>query len=401
MWVYKHDLFQREHPELLHMVRRRTCPGNDKRKQRLPRPPKESRSTKVTEADISEGEDQGAEDVSAPAPEPTSQQPVVPENPAVTSSRKRTMTVSDFEKPRVTKRSTPEPSQVVAVDASVLRSLSTAPVLSEESDDQASASTKVDEAEQSAIVSDVASQLAKYARMAQKGTRGRTRRSGSGMVTPPNFKTSTGNLLTYDDECVEDDARNCQRSAEVRSTESSNSGSNDDSPLVKKNMLPDAVPFDVAQAIIKSVVDNTKEHPDRDSLVSSANVSSFCMAVTPAIAAGKDLLCRKILDLFLQSEALAQEFLNYRSALYPLQIDDIRSGFMGPGERQNGGLSTQNVWERADRRSDALREFSVFAVNRIFKVMEFGRETGSLSRDSTILLEQTASVWQKSVWSIE
>lgn len=397
MWVYKHDLFQRDHPELLHLVRRRTCPGNDKRKQRLPRPPKESR-TKVADADISD--DEAAEEVSSPAPEPTIQQPVVPETPLVTSSRKRTMTVSDFEKPRVTKRSTPEPSPAVVVDATVLRSLSTGPV-SEESDDQASATTKVDEAEQSAIVSDVASKLAKYARMAQKGTRGRTRRSGSGMVTPPNFKTSTGNLLTYDDECVEDDAQNRQPSAEAGSTESSNSGSNDDSRLVEENILTDAVPFDVAQAIIKSVVDNTKEHPDRDSLVSSANVSSFCMAVTPAITAGTNLLCRKILDLFLQSEALTQEFLNYRSALYPLQIDDIRAGFIGPEERQNGGLSTQNVWERADRRSDALREFSVFAVNRIFKVMEFGRETGALSKEATILLERTASVWQKSVWSIE
>jgi len=386
MWVYKHDLFQREKPELLHLVRRRTCPGNDKRKQRLPRQPKEN-----PKANDSDDED----DVSSEASPVAVQQPVEP-RVVFAPSRKRTMTVSDFEKPRGTKRSTPEPSPPVVVDATMLRSLSTSAV-SEESDDQASA-TRVNEAEQSAIVSDVASQLAKYARMAQKGSGGRSRRSGSGMVTPPNFKTSSGNLLTYDDECVDEDIKENDQVPAIHST-----GSNmtEDSPHPKGTSMPEPVSFDVAQAIIKSVVDNSAGHPERETLVSAANLACFCMAATPSITAGTNLLCRKILDLFLQSESLAQEFLNYRSALYPLQNDDIRSGFSGPEERQNGGLSTKNIWERVDRRGDALREFSVFAVNRIFMVMDFSSESGVLPEEATALLEQTAAVWQKLILSTE
>jgi len=387
MWVYKHDLFQREKPELLHLVRRRTCPGNDKRKQRLPRQPKEN-----PKANDSDDED----DASSEASPVAVQQPVEP-RVVFAPSRKRTMTVSDFEKPRGTKRSTPEPSPAVVVDATMLRSLSTSAV-SEESDDQASA-TKVNEAEQSAIVSDVASQLAKYARMAQKGSSGRSsRRSGSGMVTPPNFKTSSGNLLTYDDECVDEDIK---ENDQVPAIQSTGSNMTEDSPHAKGTFMPEPVSFDVAQAIIKSIVDNSAGHPERETLVSAANVACFCMAATPSITAGTNLLCRKILDLFLQSESLAQEFLYYRSALYPLQNDDIRSGFSGPEERQNGGLSTKNIWERVDRRGDALREFSVFAVNRIFMVMDFSSESGVLPEEATALLEQTAAVWQKLILSTE
>ena len=394
MWVYKHDLFQRDRPELLHLVRRRTCPGNDKRKQRLSRPPKESPTGK----DIDNSDE---EDASFAGPETgvsTEHEMVTTEEPVVVSSRKRTMLVSDFDKPRSTKRPTLESCPAVVVDATMLHSLSSAAV-SVDSDDQASAMTKLDDAEQSAIVSDVASKLAKYARMAKKGTRGgRGRRTGSGMVTPPDFKTSSGNLLTYDDECIEDETPNSNRSSGVRSVVSPNIATSvEDSPQAKKaTTLPEAVPFDVAQAIIKSIVDSSKDHPDHDSLVSAANVSSFCMAVTPAIAAGKNLLCRKILDLFHQSEPLAQEFVHYRSALYPVQKDDLAAEFMSAGER-----ASHTALERTESRSDALREFTVFAVNRIFEVMDFGCETGALSSDATALLERTAAVWQKTVWSME
>ena len=392
MWVYKHDLFQRDKPELLHLVRRRTCPGNDKRKQRLPRAPK------VHTPDNDNSDEVSSAAAAAP---PESEKPAVADKPVVSSSKKRTMLVSDFEKPRANKRATPEPSSAVVVDTTVVQGW-TAPAVSEESDDQASAA-KVNDAEQSAIVSDVASKLAKYARLAQKGSLGRTRRSGTGMVTPPfgpsrTFKISSGNLLTYDDECGDYDVSD-HKTAGTRCSDS-NISSADSSPPKDKSVL-EAVPFDVAQRIVKSVVDNSSEHPEQESLVLAANVASFCMAARPVIKCGKNLLCRKILDLFLSSESLAQEFLLYRSALYPLQNDEIRAGFAGPEERENGGLSTQNIWERADRRSDALREFSVFAVNRIFKVLDFGREAGDLSKESTTLLEQTAELWQKSAWSTD
>lgn len=389
MWVYKHDLFQRDHPELLHLVRRRTCPGNDKRKQRLLRPSKEHRSSK-------DNDNSDEDDASFAGAEMTEQETMVPEELSI-SSRKRSMFVSDMDKLRVTKRATPEPSPAIVVDATMLHSLSSAAV-SIDSDDQASAMTKVDDAEQSAIVSDVASKLAKYARMAKKGRGGRNRRSVAGMVTPPDFKTSSGNLLTYDDECMEYEAPSNQRSSEVVRTESSNIvGSLEDNPQPKKSsFLPDAVPFDVAQAISNSIVENSMGHPNQESLVSAANVSSFCMAVTPAIAAGKNVLCRKIFDLFHQSEALAQEFLQYRSALQPHQNDELIVEHSGLSKR-----ATHGDWERSASPSDALREFTVFAVNRIVEVIDFGREAGVLSKDAIALLERTAVVWQKTVWSME
>ena len=34
-WIYKHDLFHRDRPEDLHLLRRRTCPGVDGRKNRF------------------------------------------------------------------------------------------------------------------------------------------------------------------------------------------------------------------------------------------------------------------------------------------------------------------------------------------------------------------------------
>jgi hypothetical protein len=37
VWIYKHHLFRRDSPEDLRLVRRRTCPGLDGRKQRFAR----------------------------------------------------------------------------------------------------------------------------------------------------------------------------------------------------------------------------------------------------------------------------------------------------------------------------------------------------------------------------
>ena len=216
------------------MVRRRTCPGVDGRKQRfsrfsarkLSKFDEDTRASNSTDDETSMEDSSGDEDeVSPPFP------------PSATISRKKRTSESETsapapvvsaKKPRriwdADKDLVPQTSELKLIDTSILTNPVSSPksvfeaheslVRDVDGDDDSSTNKKnerMEMVEQSMIVSEVASKLEEYARKAMKG-RGtsRTRRGGFGVVTPPwgatqNVNFSARGLITYDDE-YEDEA---------------------------------------------------------------------------------------------------------------------------------------------------------------------------------------------------
>lgn len=282
--------------------------------------------------------------------------------------------------------------------------------------------------EQSLVVSQVAMKLEEYARKAKKG-QSRTRRGDSqGVVTPPHGQLPTAfssahGLLTYDDEYESADKSSGKKSpkkgqkhaaGDTVVTDGDDSLTSDDERVpsyrtVKRVITPDhqapkkmlcarpVADTEVVKTVTQHLLASTTNDSEGSMVVSSV-VASFCMTTPPS---SSDDLCSQILRLISSYECLAVEFQQYRSALHPQEcsIDLLPSCTFTPGFRNNQAVSVQQIWLGASSRSAAVRDFKTFAVNRINWVLDQMLENGgkvALSEVERSALSHTARVWWKS-----
>ena len=377
VWIYKHKLFHRDRPEDLHLVRRRTCPGLDGRKQRFSR---------FSARQLSGG-GSGSDD------EESSSVEVAIANEVPVSSdfpEKRDLDMSAREEP-VPKRSrktfsSEPPESDVFVDTSMLtqpepRAEETLEVSSQNERDE-----RMEAVEQSLIVSEVSKKLEQYAKRAAYGGSGsRSKRGGSGVVTPPfgssqHFVPTA--LLTYDDEYLGQPEEERKETQGVITD--SESLSNDDPASITSVVTPEKRKAVLAVeniATAKSIVARIMESRPMDKraeLVAPSSVLGFCVATAPV---GEQGLCSQILQLLASCEQLASEFHTYRAALRPDAI---------PGR---GTL--QQIWSRESSRLEAIRDFKTFAVNvftRFLAAPDF-----DLAGSDRSILERASETWVKSL----
>lgn len=423
MWIYKHKLFHRDRPEDLHMVRRRTCPGVDGRKQRFSRFSAQKLSkfdeTKVTQS--SDDETTSLEDTSGDESEaviasslPKKKRVIGLESPA--SPAKRTRRLWHASEP------VSVPDDNVFVDTSILTDPSPSPKdvfepemtlvkADAEADDDSSANKKnerLEMIEQAMIVSEVATKLEEYARKAMKGRGGsRTRRGVVGVVTPPwgsyqNFTASSRGLITYDDEYDDDDEYEGETTPGlVVDTDVSLNGQSSGVTKVEAELREPPVRD---HGVVKRVSDEIRRRASfnfyhAEMIHACANLAEFFMSTAPNEEV--DVCCNKILQLLSSSTKLAADFHMYRAALHPGTAGDV-----GPSSRprfdHHHALALRRMLEGGAGRLDALREFKIFAVNLIYKLLgkngTFDFQEPFADRDHVHLL-RTAESWSKSVGS--
>jgi hypothetical protein len=413
VWIYKHELFHRDHDEDLHLVRRRTCPGMDGRKQRFSR--FSTRKNGQLEDDHKTGEDDAssAEDDAASLAD-------------FAESRKRDLEPSEtVSKTPLSKRSrrlwgsgghAPAKTDVV-VDTSMIQAVNV-PVEEEEDEEVAlsvSRNSRVEMAEQSMIVSEVAMKLRKVL----KGRVSRSRRGG--VVTPPyggsqHYPTSATSLLTYDDEYASEDFTSSERSGSgldvvTDGDDSASMTSEEDTshlamepatvtPIKSKEVTTPLVnDYKTAKTITGRILLSSPESY-RASLISPATVAGFCMSTSPQ---GDKDLCSKILQLIASCDDLAIEFQLYRAALHPTDQGEAPSFAFVPNPRENRAVTVQQIWEREASRGDAVRDFKTFAVNCVHSLLRNCGDMESdmpLSDEDKVVLECTAALWLKSTGSM-
>lgn len=411
VWIYKHKLFHRDRPEDLHLVRRRTCPGVDGRKQRFSR----YSAQKISSAEKST---QSTDD----------EQSLGSSSDDEVESKKRVMDESQGSDSKRSRRSLwygggssskPSKDEKIFVDTSVISS-TTSPTSVRESntslfqkeidDDDSSANKKnirLEAIEQAMIVSEVASKLEEHVKKAMKGRGGsRTRRGNGGVVTPPygsyqKFEMSSRDLITYDDEYkatyntpIDDfDAKSV---ASVTVTEDDASAA---SSSVSKQFL--VAPVEDAEKI-KAICEEIGQlahdsFGNSDTFQACANVAEFFMSTPPS----EDVQCvsKKVLGLLSSSSRLAADFHFYRAALNPCSANSDESEASNLFEERHATALRRSL-EATGSRSDVVREFKIFCVNLIYKLLEnvesyHVKEPLSPNVRSNLL--HTAETWSKSV----
>jgi hypothetical protein len=408
------------------MVRRRTCPGVDGRKQRFSRYSARKLSKFDGDKSSNSDDDSSLEDISSDEVE-------VPVTGAI-SRKKRTVTPEDQNDAKRSRRlpqwegSEPSESPIedpVIVDTSIVSDPIASPtsvfqthetlVSQDRSEEDDSSANKKNERmemiEQSMIVSEVATKLQEFARKAMKGRgTGRTRRGAFGVVTPPygassNAPISSRGLITYDDE---------YEKAEGVITDGDDSTASEDHSFTDlratlatqiprkalKELTVAPVPDSQIVSSITARILGCNNFQSHGALVASSAVASFCMT-TASIE--DSALCSKILRLISSCDKLSYEFQQYRAALHPLASSG-ESALLGHESRKNSAVSAQQIWERASSRNDAVRDFKTFAVNCITKLL--GKNGGygffmPFSHFEAAKLQYTADVWLKSIaWSV-
>jgi hypothetical protein len=254
--------------------------------------------------------------------------------------------------------------------------------------------------EQSLIVSEVASKLEEFVKKARKG-RGPSR-SRAGIVTPPYGKSSTissRDLITYDDEYEQQE--NHSSSGLVTDGEESVDGA-DLSPAGTFDYLKklDAAPVESTETV-QEVVFEIRQRAKVDmlnskSLDACADVVEFLMTTAPSEAC-----CAKVLGLLVASARLASDFHSYRSALN-FDGKALWSPAVGESFEDFHTTTLRRAFESGSSQLDTLREFKIFAVNLIYKLLG---KNGSFdihkpfSSSETKNLLRTADAWSKSVHS--
>lgn len=395
-------MFHRDRPEDLFQVRRRTCPGVDGRKQRFSRHSAQKLSKYDEEkANLSSDDESSLDDTSGDESEVVA-----------TSSKKRRGSVSSVASSS-SKRSRRlwqgESDKDVKVDTSILpvspTSVFDAPkTLAKdlEADDDSSANKKTDRMEmmeRSLIVSEVATKLEEYVKKALKG-RGSSRSRRAGVVTPPyGYSRSTvfssRDLITYDDEYEkEDDVSGLVTDGEesLASADESLGGIDEDSKTM------DIAPITNSEKV-QQIVDEIRKRASLNMFNSKmidacADVAEFLMTTAP----GEDAVvcCNKVSDLLASSGRLASDFHLYRAALHP--NGTLMSS--RPGYSSKHAASLRRALKSGSSRLDALREFKIFAVNLIYKLLGKNgsfeiKQPFSHSESASLLL--TADAWSKSV----
>jgi HSF-type DNA-binding len=357
MWVYKHDLFRRDHPEDLPLLRRRTCPTIDGRRQTLPRPLlKKATSSAVSNTKANDGT------VRKRRPQPQ----VFSRNVNPTLNRPSIDWTT----------SAPAEDPILHANPHVLNSVPLTE--SEDSDDQAflGSSSSLGLEDQSTVVLKIASQLAQHARNSCIGSR------ISGLVTPP-FASSrrcsrfSGTLLTYDDEHERINGIYDHESP-IKQRSVSNEKLSQMDRLCDPSFKRTALSHSKAQAVVERLLDTVHEQ-DRGPLSSSAKVACFCIVTLPSSV--ETNFFAAICDILLQCSHLQREFQLYRLALRPVALLSC---------------SPSPALDQDESCEDTIRSFSVFAVNKMQllsqSVIESLLDSGS---DDILILEQAISVWQK------
>jgi HSF-type DNA-binding len=391
VWIYKHELFHRDHPENLFMVRRRTCPGLDGRKQRFSK-------FKVRRANEQDPEVEDDEEVDDSSSIESSASPAESSAQLIAMRHKRVADETDFPPSSVpTKRvSTGSVSSSIAaiVDTSMVQP-SNEISETEDTDDHTSTSKaeRVSFAEQSMIVSEVAMKLDEYARKALKSRPGgKSRRSG--VVTPPTVSASS--LFTYDDEfdpqCHEDRLIGTLSASPMAmgdkpvpsfAVPSRHASARANAFKKDQHLVAPVMDSQTALAITNDMVLNSPEDL-RSSLIAPTAVACFCMSTCPF--ADKHL-CTKILHLVASCDKLSEDFQLYLSALHPVVHREESPAARGPL------AELQRTWGREASREDAVREFKTFAVNCLHKLLALE----SYGSSNLAMLERTASAWRESI----
>ncbi|KAL3910001.1 MAG: hypothetical protein SGILL_007864 [Bacillariaceae sp.] len=255
--------------------------------------------------------------------------------------------------------------------------------------------------QQSLVVSEVASKLEEYVKkaMKEKGL-SRTRRGGSGIVTPPfgRFEMNSSDLITYDDEfgVIDETNVNLDVVPEVDETLSVEAASASVDSMDESDML--SPPVEDIETVKRVRLEILKRATDdnEDVVRACANVAAFFMLTAPS--EDSEECCPKIVELLTTSRQLEAEFYFYRSALHPsLSLESLcpQGQFI-----EAHSIQLRNSLNGGAGRTEALREFKVFSVNLIYKLLGMN---GSLNiqeplagEDHSILL-RTAKNWSKSV----
>jgi hypothetical protein len=406
VWIYKHKLFHRDRPEDLFQVRRRTCPGVDGRKQRFSRHSAQKLSkhdedkTNNSSDDESSLDDTSGDESELVATSSKKRRGSVSSVASSNSKRSRRLWQGDSEKSTKVDNSILPESPTSVFDAPKAPSKALTKDL--EGDDDSSANKKSDRMEmmeRSLIVSEVATKLEEYVKKALKG-RGASRSRRAGVVTPPyGFSRSpvfsSRDLITYDDEYdQEEDLCGLVTDGEesLASADDSLTAIDDDS----KNM--DMAPIANSEKV-QQIVDEIRKRASINMFNSKmidacADVAAFLMTTAP----GEDAIacCNKVLDLLASSDRLATDFHLYRTALHP------NGAILSSGQRYSNDhkVSLRRALESGSSRVDALREFKIFAVNLIYKLLGKNgsfeiKQPFSHSESANLLL--TADAWSKSV----
>lgn len=390
VWIYKHELFHRDRVEDLHLVRRRTCPGMDGRKQRFSsRHPRRVSET----GDVDPTKDNGSDDSSTSSEEQNRKkrraESTEDKKPASLSKRSRRLWNGNYPS---SKESTPVIEKQIIEP---LKDVDVTPVDKLDTKISSLSPAKIDRvemAEQSTIVSEVAMQLEQYARKANKG---RSRPLRSGVVTP-QYDSSGNSLLTYDDEYGYDsddnliESRMLSTSLSLVADGDESLASSEDGRTSASSSVVTITPVKTKVVVTPPVTDKYSARSmtsrmlerstdqDRPALVAPATVASFCMSTSPSD--DKDL-CSKILQLVAENEQLSAEFQSYLMVLRPSR------------RSETGRLTIQQMWESEAHRRDAVRYFMTFAVNCVHQLLH---STDLLTEADKSVLERTADAWIKS-----
>jgi hypothetical protein len=390
-WIYKHRLFQRDQPEHLHLLRRRTCPGVDGRKNRF-----SSFSRKGGDEGHDEGDDQ----------QKYSDEDSLENEVAEPKPKKRCHEGGAEERRSAKRVSITHKEEEVAVDLSLVESrrssLGSKKVPAAVADDDSA--SEIDERtarrEQAHVVSQVAMKLEEYARKAKRSL-GRTRGAG-GIVTPPlggASKQYHRSVLSYDDEyeAMHTSSRPSGSATVITDADSQTSEEEFTSHLVSPSpSKPRVVIFEKPPVddirLVRTIVDCIMgSQRDDTSKISSSAIASFCMSNAPNEPESE--VCAKILGLLSNCDKLAHEFMQYRYALHPSDCSNTTTQSTFCPQRDNNMVfSLHHIWERAASRRDAVRDFKTFAVNYISTDLE---QVG-FPAIQTAALRSTATVWLKS-----
>jgi hypothetical protein len=421
VWIYQHNLFHRDHPEDLFQVRRRTCPGVDGRKQRFSRLSARRLSGGLEDVtDVAGDINSDSDDVSLSSADDVSadDEPVLEAKAVVaaskrkggiipltsTAKRARIAPVSQEKADRSNDKTVDKTMPVVIVNTSPSPTSVKALFHEEDSDSQTATdenstekmkSDRLEMMQQSLIVSEVGVKLEEYARRALKGKAlSRTRKGGSGIITPPfgaiNFTMTSRDLITYDDE-YEFDERN--HLGVVSDSDESIAG--EDNPRFVDNDMLVAPVTDAAK--VKRLGDEIlrRSHVNPTLIEACANVAVFFMCTAPN--EDPDRISKKVIQLLASSSRLEADFYFYRTALNPTLFLDSNS---------NGSFTAlhsralRNSLSSITGRIESLREFKVFAVNLVYKLLGKNGNLGidePLAGDDHAILLRTAEIWSKSV----
>lgn len=396
--MYRHQLFHRDRPEELHLLRRRTCPGVDGRKQRVenesasgrshsPRPT--SRRNSLSNDDLSDdsivlsssknkrkiksfagkvelkrprrvsgNESKRNNDLESDNDDEKSVESV---QPKTTCERESPSSVMD---PVLMTHVVPPESDDIEGQSELSKRMVSPNIFGESMKRERSSSF-----EQSMLVSRVSRKLEEHARKAA-AAKGFNAKRRSGTVTPPYYSdTMKYHALTYDDEFeIYDSARGCVVERQQRITvlndsdESYSVISNDDEdkiPRTNGDKETKSTPPVQNSIMVAEIVRKLHGWAKQSSLASkvdgqlAAAITGFCMSTNPCDSTFEE----KCIELMQACGSVVNEFRHYKIALLP-------------GCPQASGLPTRNTSRPAQikqllncDKKNTLRAFKVFSLN--------------------------------------